>query len=176
MLLGFSHVAAVRRDWEQARQQFAILHGGPQHGMVHLPEGQSGKEQSTAAEGVEVWDEQRKSANQYMGPQRSGVRNEEFLASSFFDLFVLHQNGAGEGDGGEFGSSRGGEENRGRESAARGGRSTTRKRDLGRHVEKGFRGWEERCLVRNPKQIETSRGRTQNRQGGGASTTSVRKT
>ena len=62
---------------------------------VHVPKGQSEKEQSTARED-EGDEEQRKSANRVYGPPAPGGRSEGFPATSIFDPTLLPQSGAGE--------------------------------------------------------------------------------
>ena len=57
-----------------------------------------------------------------------GGRNEGLPTSSIFDPAVHPRNGAGEGNGDEFESLRGGEESRGRQTNERGNKSTDKAR------------------------------------------------
>ena len=93
--------------WEQSRrQQFAILLGELNKAFVvpsqpapvspmHVPKGQSGKEQSTS-KGDQKWvEEQRESADRVYGRPAPGERNEGFQASSsVFDPLLFPKNGA----------------------------------------------------------------------------------
>ena len=104
--------------------------------------GQSGKEESGEAG---EWDEeQEKSANCEYGPGAES-RNQGFPAASVFDSIQLPKDGAGEDDGGEFDSPRGGEETRGRQSTAKGDKSTAKTRfrsPRGENVKEGEALWQ----------------------------------
>ena len=116
---------------KQARQQFAILQG--ELGKVfEAPLQPALVTPLHVPKGELGKEEQSKSANRVYGPGRP-------------------KHGAGNGNGDEFGSPRGGEENRG---------SQSNERDLGHREETGCRGWEAWCSGRNLKTNETARGRT----------------
>ena len=68
----------------------------------------------------------RKGENQRVRPPSPGGRNDGFRAASLSDPTQFSNDGAGVGVRGEFNSQIGGEDTRGRQSAARGDNSTTK--------------------------------------------------
>ena len=102
---------------------YGMLHQAARVTPVHVLKDQS-REEGAGGD----WDvEQRNSASREYGPSRPGGRNEGFPASSVFDATLPPKSGAGEGNGDEFNSPRGGE-NRGRQTNERGDKSTDKAR------------------------------------------------
>ena len=89
------------------------------------------KEQSQNEGAGGDWDEeQRKWESRDFGTPLPNGRNEGFPAGSVFDASIHPRNSAGEGNGNEFNSPRGGDEGIRRQSNERGDKSTDEARSL----------------------------------------------